>query len=398
MDRRLSRAASFWVLAALLAFFLFAASAPSPLYRVYQEMWQFSSITLTSIYAAYALGALAALLTGGRLSDHLGRRIVLLVALVVQIGGMLAFIAADGVGHLYAGRALQGVGTGIATGVISAWLLDLQPEDRPRLGGLIGGIALIGGLGAGAFCTGLLVQYGPDPLHLVFWLLALVFALGLAVSAAIPDVAQRAPGWARSMRPQISVPPSTRPLFVALAPSLIATWALGGLYLSLGPSLASTLRPEAGHIGGGLVIIALLGAGAAASAAVRASEPRRLVIKGSVVLLVGVAITLIAVASDSIVGLYAGSVVAGLGFGPAFSGAFRGLARAAPPDRRGALLAAVYVVIYTSFSVPTIIAGAALARYGLRETTYAYGLGVMALAAMTTIALSRQNTSGEAAV
>jgi hypothetical protein len=43
----LSRAASFWLLVGLLAAFLFAASAPSPLYAMYQARWQFSPVTVT---------------------------------------------------------------------------------------------------------------------------------------------------------------------------------------------------------------------------------------------------------------------------------------------------------------------------------------------------------------
>src|SRR5436305_8710102 len=120
---KLSRAASFWLLATVFAFFLFAAGAPSPLYVVYEAMWHFSSITLTAIFAVYALALLAALLTTGRLSDQLGRRPVLMFALVVQIAGMVAFIAAQGVGVLYVARTVQGRGTGIATGSIGAWLL-----------------------------------------------------------------------------------------------------------------------------------------------------------------------------------------------------------------------------------------------------------------------------------
>lgn len=387
---RVPRAASFWLLATLLGFFLFAASAPSPLYAVYRAKWHFSSITLTAIYAVYALGALVALLTTGRLSDHVGRRRVVIVALMVQIAGMLAFIAAEGVGLLYVGRSLQGVGTGIATGAISAWLLDLQPPENPRFGGVVGGVALIAGLGAGALGSGLLVQYAPDPLRLVYWLLAAVFAVALVAMFFLPDVVDRKPGSFRSIRPQIGVPRAARSAFIALAPSLIATWALGGLYLSLGPSLIASLLKSDSRIAGGLLIMALMGTGAVASAFVRRAEPRLIVIRGSLVLVVGVGITLLAVAVGSTVGLYTGSVIAGLGFGPAFSGVIRSLAPLAPPDKRGALLASMYIVIYLSFSVPTIIAGLAVAHYPLRSTTYVYGLAVMALAAMTTVAVSRR--------
>src|ERR687888_586431 len=159
----LSRPASFWFLAALLGLLLFAASAPSPLYAVYEQRWRFSPITLTVIFAVYAFALLVALLTTGRLSDHLGRRPVLVLALVVQIAGMVAFVLADGVAALYVARILQGLGTGIATGAISAWLLDLEPPERRGLGSLVGSTAPMAGLAAGALGSGLLVQYAPDP-------------------------------------------------------------------------------------------------------------------------------------------------------------------------------------------------------------------------------------------
>jgi hypothetical protein len=57
---KLSRAASFWLLATVFAFFLFAAGAPSPLYVVYESIWHFSSLTLTAIFGVYALALLAA--------------------------------------------------------------------------------------------------------------------------------------------------------------------------------------------------------------------------------------------------------------------------------------------------------------------------------------------------
>ena len=379
---------SFWLLAALLAFFLSAASAPSPLYSVWAANWQFPPSTLTQIYAVYAFGALVALLITGRLSDHIGRRPVVAMALAVQIAGLVAFIFGQGVESLYVGRSLQGIATGVASSAISAWLLDLQPRDDPGIGGLVGGIAPIAGLAAGALGSGLFVQYAPDPLHLVFWLLIGVFVVALAAMPVLPDVAARSSGWLRSMRPEVGVPAEARATFLASAPSLMAVWALGGLYLSLGPSLASSLVATESHVAGAGVITALLGAGAIASAFVRKVDPRAMVTRGSLLLLVGVALTLVAVALGSILGLYAGSILAGFGFGPAFSGIFRSLAPLAPLKRRGALVASIYIVLYLSFSVPTIIAGLVVGSFGLRETTYAYGIVVMLLAAATLVAAS----------
>ncbi len=346
-------------------------------------------MVLTEIYAAYAIGSLVALLTTGRLSDQLGRRPVLILALVIQMAGMAAFIAAHGVGMLFVARILQGLGTGIATGAISAWLLDLQPAESPRLGSVVGGIAPIAGLAAGALCAGLLVQYGPDPQQLVFWLLLGIYAVAVPASMVMPDRVARSPGWLQSLRPHVGVPPAARAQFVALSPSLIATWALVGLYLSLGPSLATALLRSESHVAGGLVIVALMGAAAAASAVLSRAEPRALVIKGSLFLIVGVGLTLVGVAFGSAVGLYAGSIVAGLGFGPAFSGSFRSLAPLAAPEERSALVSSIYIAVYLAFSIPAVIAGVAVGRYGLVHTALGFGLVVIALGTMTTVAVSR---------
>jgi MFS family permease len=383
----LSRTGSFWLLGGLLSAFLFAASAPSPLYAVYQAQWHFSPLTLTTIYAVYAFGALTALLTTGRLSDHVGRRPVAALALMLQMCGMAAFIVAQDVEALFVGRIVQGVATGMGAGAISAWLIDLEPERR--LASLVGGVAPVAGLAAGAVGAGLLVEYGPDPLHLVFWLLLAVYAVGMLAVAAMPDPVPRSAGWLRSMRPDVDVPAAARPLFRSLAPSLLAQWAIAGFYLSLGPSLALALLVTANRAAGGLVIGALLGTGAVASAVVRAADPRAAAAMGSTLLAGGVALTLAGVATGSAAVLFGGSIVAGLGLGPAFSGVFRMLVSVAPAERRGALVAAIYVGIYLSFSIPAIIAGLAVTRFGLRETAFGYGTVVIALAAITAVQVRR---------
>jgi MFS family permease len=390
-NRAPAHGAAFWVLAALLGMFLFAASAPSPLYSIYARRWGFSPTTVTTVYAVYAAGALAALLVTGRLSDHIGRRPVVALALGIQIAGMIAFIVADGLGALLLGRILQGIGTGIASGAISAWLIDLEPPEKPRLGSLVTGIALLGGLGAGAFFSALLVEYQPQPLRLVFWLLTTVYVAAAIAIVAVPDVVTRSAGALGSLRPRIGIPPVARGPFVDSTPSLVAMWALAGLYLSLGPSLAATLANSDNRVVGGLVIFGLMGAGAVASGLVQSVDPRTLIVGSCVVVVVGVAVTLFAVVYGSTAVLYVGTVVAGLGVGPGFSGVVRSLGPLAPPEKRGALFAALYIVVYVSISIPTIAAGLATSRIGLRQTTYVYGAAVIALTAATFVAVTNRS-------
>jgi MFS family permease len=116
----LSQQTSFWLLAVTLGFLLFASSAPSPLYVVYQAQWHFSAITLTSVFAVYVVALLLSLVVAGSLSDRIGRRPVLIGALSVQAAAMVLFGVAHDVDVLFAARIVQGFATGVATGALSA--------------------------------------------------------------------------------------------------------------------------------------------------------------------------------------------------------------------------------------------------------------------------------------
>ena len=224
----LPRAAGFWLVAGVLFLLLFASGAASPLYAVYQAQWRFSATTLTAVFGVYALVLLVTLLVFGSVSDYLGRRRVIAVALVVGAGACGLFLAAHGVGLLFAARALSGAAVGIAASAGGAALVDLQPEGSGR-GPVVTGAANLLGLGAGALGTSALVQYGPAPTHLVWWLLLGAFAVAAVAVLAIPETAARRPGVLASLRPRVAVPRQARGTFAVALPGMIAAPALSRL-------------------------------------------------------------------------------------------------------------------------------------------------------------------------
>ncbi|MFF1355197.1 MFS transporter [Streptomyces sp. NPDC058297] len=118
--RRLPPDVALYVLASITISFLAASSAPTPLYAVYQAEWGFDPITTTVVFGVYAVAVLLGLLTMGKLSDHVGRRPVLLAALAAQAVSMIIFATADGVSGLMIARIVQGLSTGAALGAIGA--------------------------------------------------------------------------------------------------------------------------------------------------------------------------------------------------------------------------------------------------------------------------------------
>ncbi|MFP5021901.1 MFS transporter [Pseudonocardia phyllosphaerae] len=384
---RLPRPVAFVAVAATFVWFLAASSAPSPLYVVYQQEFAFSAFTLTAIFAVYVLALIAALLTVGKLSDHLGRRPVLLGAIALEIVSLLLFLGADGVGWLLAARVVQGVATGTATAALPATVVDLA--ERPQRAGLVNGIAPLAGLGAGALACGVLVEYAPEPTRLVWLLLVAGLVVAALALTALPDTIERTPGVWASLRPRAVVPARLRGGFAAIVPILAASWALGGLYLSLGPSVVAGLFGVRSHLVGGLVVTALCGTGALAAFALRGRTPARVVAPAGALLAAGTLVTLAGTVAGLLLVATAGTLVAGLGFGAAAYASFGTLSALAAPHERGELFAATYTLAYLAFSVPAMIAGVAATAVGLRPTALAYG-GVVAVLGIVAVVRGRR--------
>ncbi len=375
----LARSRSFWAVAATLCLYLAASAAPSPLYVVYQDEWGFSSTTLTLVFAVYVFGLLASLLVLGGLSDHVGRRPLVAASLALEAVAMVLFLLAGDVGVLVAARVVQGVATGIAMTAMGAALVDLAPPERPALAGVVSGLAPISGLAIGALATGILVEYGPDPTHFVYALILVGLVVSALAATRMPETAGGRPGALASLRPRIGVPAHLRAEGLALVPILIAGWSLGGLYMSLGPSVAAEVFGLSSHVIGGLVVALLCGTGALTIHLLRGTEPPRAVALAAGWLAVGMAISLVGLALEQVAIAALGTVVAGVGFGASARGTFGTVAALARPEERGEVFAAFYVVSYLAFSLPALAAGFATNAFGLRPTAIVYGAVVLAL-------------------
>ena len=171
----LSRPVSFVVAGTAGAATLTAASAPSPLYPVYQRLWGLSAFTLTVVFAVYVAALLVSLLTVGSLSDRVGRRPVASAALVLLALGMVLFALAGGPGDLMVARVVQGIAVGASAGTVTAMIMDSAPD--PRTGSVVSSAVPAVGIAVGALLAGTLVEFAPLPRQLVFWVLAACYVV-----------------------------------------------------------------------------------------------------------------------------------------------------------------------------------------------------------------------------
>ncbi|MGY1837566.1 MFS transporter [Blastococcus sp. SYSU DS0510] len=394
----LRRDPAFRTAAGLLILVLAASGVPTPLYRVYQEQFGFGPGMLTTVFGIYALALLAALLVVGGLSDHVGRRPVLAGGLLLQAVSMVVFLAADSVGWLLAARVLQGLSMGVLTGTLGALLLDTQRPSRP-LGALLNSAAPGLGLSVGAVGAGLVVEHVTSPARWVFGVLAVVLLVAAAAVVFLPETSPRAPGALRSLRPTVRVPRSQRPAFLAVLPVMVAAWALGGLYLSLGPSLVVGVFGIEDHLVGSLMVLAMHGSGGIAAILGRDLAAERAMVGGATLFAGGVTGTIAALLTGQVAVLFVSAVVSGLGFGLSFLGSVATASAGVDPAERAGLLSSIFVVGYLSFSVPAVVAGSATGAFGLETVTevYAAVLVVLALTAIAGVRLRRRRAGAREA-
>lgn len=372
---------------AVITAMTFAASgaAPTTLYQRYQEVFGLTPFVLTVIFGAYVLSLLGALLTVGSLSDYIGRRPAILAALALNVAAMILFISADSAAALIVARIVQGFATGLATATLGAAIMD---TDRSR-GPVLNSITAFIGLTAGSLGGGVLVTYAPYPQDLVFAVLLVLSAAEALILWYMPATVTPKPGALASLQPHVNIPAKARRALIQVTPVTIASWALGGFYFSLMPALVRVATGVTLPVVGGLVVSALTFSGAMAVLSLRNTSARRILSGGIPALVTGVAITLVGVQMQRVSLMLLGTVVAGIGFGAAFSGSMRTVMPHAEAHERAGLLSTFYVQGYLSFSLPAILTGLLAPIAGLPLAADVYGAAVIVLAIASLLAMLR---------
>lgn len=341
--------------------FMAAASAPTPLYQIYQKMWHFSPVILTLIFSTYAFLLLISLLIGGSLSDFLGRRPVIVFSILLQLLSMLFFLLADKVVMLFIARGIQGIATALAVSALGAALLDLSKEK----GALINSIAPMLGMTIGAFLSCLVLQYSNIPLKHVFLILIMIYIIELFLTAFSLESSLKKVVILATFKPKITIPIKAKRTLITISPINIALWMLSGFFLSLMPSLLN----HSFHINSawlnGLSFTVMAISGAIGILFLRNYQASFILRLGTISLILGTLVLIISINITNISFLLLGSLIAGLGFGASFMGALRAVMPLAPVDERAGLMATFYIISYLAFSLPTILIGLLINQIGL---------------------------------
>jgi MFS family permease len=328
---------------------------PAPLYGMYEEQWHLSPLATTIVFAVYAVAALGAVLVSGRISDVVGRKPVLLCALIAIIVGLGVFLIADNMAMLMLARVIHGAAVGSIVVAGAAALLDLRPEHGVRSGQL-SGISFNVGMTVAIIGSALLAQYAPHPMRTPYAIVAALCAiLGIGVLALREPHSARVRGPIRIARP--AVPVEIRGDFWFAALGVTASWSVLGVLLSLYPSLAAQQTHVHNLVFGGAVVGTTAFSAAIAQLLSTRLAANRSAIIGDVGMALALILTIPVLATHSWPLVLLAAAALGASFGLGFGGSLRHLSHVVPSDRRGETMSAFYLIAYAAMALPTILAG-----------------------------------------
>jgi MFS family permease len=372
---------------ALVAVFA-ASSSPIPLYELYRRDDGLSHADLAFTAVAYFVAVMVALLVLGRVSNHVGRRPVALAALGVAAIGCLVLTQVHGIAPLMAGRVLQGIGCGLASSALAAFIVDSTQDSPAWLASAVATGSPMVGLMLGALGSGALAEYGPAPRTLIYLICVGALALCAVLVAFSRETVTRAPGALAALRPQVRVPARARKLLPAATATFVATWALGGFYQAFGPSVATDQLGTSNTLVAALVFASLMAPSAIGAPLAGYIQPANAQRLGILAFTAAVAVILISLHAGTVALFLAASLVAGAAQGTTFAAGMRALLTGASVGERAGILAAIYLISYGGAAIPSLVAGQLSRTLGLFDIALGYG-ALAALACAATLLTAR---------
>lgn len=367
----------------------FAVNLQAPLYDAYAAASDVGATAVTVAFAAYVGGLMPTLLLLGGLSDRIGRRVPIALALILGAVATALLVQMPSWTSLVVARFLLGIGTGLATTAGTAYMTEILGGDRAKNAALIVTSATSLGFGGGALATGIsLGVQGPTLLPASY--------IGLFVAAPILAVMAFA-------LPRIDKP---RPVSLLRLPVFpVGTWVFGAAmalaWSTTGMTIAVVpLELAANDLGGwtGLVIFLAIFVGFLCQPIARRMTNEHALALGFVLIPLGFLVLLVGVWWKVPAFVLVGTcITSAASYGFTYLASLAEFSLRAPDDRARAT-AGLFVYAYFGFSLPVIASGALADMLGLLSAMIVFAAVQIAATAIIVMLWKRQAASTVAAL
>jgi MFS family permease len=357
-----ARRRSYVVVACTMTMVMAGSAIITPLYASYREIFGFSALTLTLIFATYILTMIPSLLIFGSLADAIGRRRVLLIATMAAIASCLLLLLAQSTAWLFAARVVNGVAVGALSGAGAAALLELG--KRAKTSALVTTVAISGGGVVGILLSGVLAQYAPFPLQLcyVVYLVLMLFVL----SGVFTMVEPLRPDHRRPFHPHRPRWPARHRILFLLGTAVGAVaYYANALFLSVLPSFF-TVQLQTNNITLVATPVALFFLSLMmAQIVLHQLQAQRAAIIGLLLEAIGLGLMLYATSLGSVPFLLVAILVGGAGVGLATLGSLSLVSPLIAPQERGDVFGSYYALLFLCLGVAAVAVGGLANPLGL---------------------------------
>jgi MFS family permease len=345
---------------------------------LYAQQWHLSHTVTAGIFAIYPIGVVVMLVGFGGISDHIGRRATMLAGLFASLVGALLFAVAPDVWWVFAGRALMGIGVGLAASPSTAAILEFSSPVSAKHAASVTMGAQAAGFTAALLLGGALTEYGPWPTRFCFWVLSLFLIVLLIGTWLLPHHTPAGAGgdW-RSRMP--SVPKHVHRTFAVSSTAMVAAYTFGVLVLSLGGQVEHDLIGSPNAFLNSAVLSLFPIVMAAIGIIARPLAPQIALMVGALVSCLGMVLLIVAVNFRDLIIYLLATAAAGGAYSLLFVGGLQVISAAAPEDNRGGILSALYLLGYLSMGALALVLGAIATTRGLG---FAVDLGAAAIILM----------------
>lgn len=336
------------ILALALFTTTFAVNLSAPLYDVYAAQSDVGATAVTVAFAAYVAGLMPTLMLLGGLSDRIGRRLPVMIALLMGVVATALLVLSPNWISLVIARVLLGIGTGLATTAGTAYMTEILGETRTRSAALLVTSATSLGFGGGALATGVSIGVQGPTLMPVSYIAVMICAPVLAVIVL----------WLPRSDTRRRVSVLRLPVFPAgtwvFGAAMALAWSTTGLTIAVVP-----LELAANGLGGwtGLVIFLAIFVGFLCQPIARRMANDTALALGFVLIPLGFVVLVFGIWSHRLAFVLIGTcITSAASYGFTYLAALAEVSMRAPRDRARAT-AGLFVYAYFGFSLPVIASG-----------------------------------------
>src|SRR3984957_18671742 len=344
--------AGFWIVAYTFLIVMSFSTLPSPLYGLYRVRDHLSALMITVIYGIFAAGTIVTLLAVRSIAAHIGRRGVMIGAvltMMVAAGLLAAWKALPG---LLIGRLLTGASVGLAAGTAITYLIELRLRADPKASmsraRTVGTSVNVGALGIGPLMAGLLAQWGKLQLTLPYLVIVGLGAIALVGLWFVPETG--APTQ-RAAKDEKTRPRAAR-LPVPAAAGTLAAFSANGLFAGLsGLFLATTLhRPS--HALSGATLFLVFTSGVVSQLVTAKLRASRVLAFGTLSMLGGLVLLVVSVrlSIPNLALFLIGGALIGGGAGAVFKGTTGIVLETSAPEDRLVMTSDLLIALFIGLS------------------------------------------------